>query len=294
MIKIKKNTFDICISEKPVDQVTDARVMSFWNEYQNNFEDYTFTVFDTFLDKDHGFMDIGAWVGATVLYGAHIAKMCYCFEPDKLGFQYLKNNILENENIKDKIRAFEFAVSNKNSKETFYVGPGSTSMSSLKPIWKEGESYDATTYEYSNTSKGGNYEVDVYDFPTTLKKADIDFKSINFVKVDIEGGEFELVPNMIDYFKKVNHYPTLYISLHTPFTFSMVWKKSFFHKLVAFLPKKISARMKNKKMIEDLSSVYKHIYLRNGKPLTSLSELGDARAFAEIVATNRPWPQHTA
>ncbi|MCF7843470.1 FkbM family methyltransferase [Candidatus Gracilibacteria bacterium] len=289
MRQIKKNKFNIFISEKPVDSITDERVLSFWDCYQNNFEDYTFNIFDRFLDKDHGFMDIGAWVGATVLYGAHIAKTCYCFEPDKLAFEYLKNNIEENINVKDKIKAFDFGVSDKNSRETFYVGPGSTSMSSLKPIWKKDESYDTSVYNYSDKSQGGSYDIDVYDFPTTLKKANIDLKSINFIKIDIEGGEFDLIPSMIDYFEKVNYYPTLYISLHTPFTFSMFWKKSFFHKLVAYLPKKISARIKNKKLITKLSSAYTNIYLRDGKHLKSVSELGDARAFVEIVVTNSSW-----
>ena len=53
MIKIKKNKFDIFISEKSVDTITDKRVMSFWAGYQNNFEDYTFDIFDTFLDKNN-------------------------------------------------------------------------------------------------------------------------------------------------------------------------------------------------------------------------------------------------
>lgn len=272
-MKINKNGIDVFVSEKPVDTKHDARVMSFWNEYQNNFEDYTFAIFDRFLDKDHGFIDIGAWVGATVLYGAHKAKECYCFEPDKLAFKYLKNNILENHDIKDKIHAFDFGISDKNSQETFYVGSGSTSMSSLKPIWNKKESYT----------------IDVHDFATTLTKANIDFKTINFIKIDIEGGEFALIPSLIDYLKKVNHYPTLYISLHTPFTFSMFWKKSFFHKVVAFLPKKVSARVKNIKMINTLSSAYSNIYLRDGTPLKKVSELGDARAFIEIVATNSTW-----
>ena len=289
MKNISKNGYNIHISEKPVEAEVDKRVMSFWNQYENNFEEYTFGVFDRFLNKDFGFMDIGAWIGATVLYGAQIAKDCYCFEPDKIAFQYLNNNILENPSIKDKIHSFDFAISNKDSRETFYVGPGSTSMSSLKPIWKEGESYDKSEYVYSHDSKDRSYDVDVCSFSTTLKKANIDLNTINFVKVDIEGGEFELIPSTVDYFKTVNYYPTLYISLHTPFTFSMFWKKSFFHKLVAYIPKKISARIKNRRIINKLKTAYKYIYHRDGKILKSLSELGDARAFVEIVATNEKW-----
>lgn len=270
---LKKNGYTIFVSESSVDTKTDEKVMSFWEEYENNFEDYTFKIFDRFLNKDYGFIDVGAWIGATVLYGANISKTCYCFEPDRVAFKYLENNIAVNEEIKDRIHSFDFGVSNKNSKEVFYVGSGSTSMSSLKPIW----------------DKRGSYEIDVCDFPTTLQRASIDLSTINFIKIDIEGGEFDLIPSLIDYLKKVNHYPTLYISLHTPFTFSMMWKKTLFHKVVAYLPKKISARMKNKKLIEKVLSVYSNVYLRDGKKLTSIAELGDARAFTEIVVTNEVW-----
>lgn len=109
---------------------------------------------------------------------------------------------------------------------------------------------------------------------------------IHGIKIDVEGGEYNLIPSLISYIKKEKHYPTLYVSLHASFTFSTVWKKSILHKLIAYIPKKISARKMNKKILKEIYSVYKNIYLKNGKLLKHASELGDARAFSEIIATN--------
>ncbi len=270
MKKIRKGLFDMCISETQVDSQRDAQMIKFWDWYQKDWELDTFKIFDKFLNKEHDYMDIGAWIGPTVLYGANLSRKCYCYEPDRLAFKYLTNNISENPNLKDKVKAFDFGVSNKNSSETFYVGEGSTSMSSLEPIW----------------NKSLSYNIDVYDFQTTIEKSEIDFKSINFIKIDIEGGEYKLIPSLISYIKKEQHYPTLYISLHASFTFSTVWKKSILHKLIAYVPKKVLARKMNKKILKEIYSVYKNIYLKNGKLLKHVNELGDARAFSEIIATN--------
>ena len=42
----------------------------------------------------------------------------------------------------------------------------------------------------------------------------IDFK-IDFIKMDIEGGEFELLPTMVEYLEKYK--PNIYLSLHAPY-----------------------------------------------------------------------------
>jgi len=268
---IKKGNFDVLISEKSVDEFHDREMMKFWNNhYGKAWEAHTFEVFDKYLSKDYGYLDIGAWIGPTILYGAHLAKRVYCFEPDRVAYQYLLNNISENRDIKEKIIPFEFGISNQNTERRFYVGTGSSSMSSLKPIW----------------SKKDSYLVTIYDFPTAMQKAGIDIQTINFIKIDIEGGEYDLIPSMLEYFEKEDCYPILYISLHAPFLFSSKWRTYSLLKAISFLPRKIIARVYNRKIVKLLSKHYR-LYLRDGKKLKNTSELRDARAFVEIVALHQ-------
>ena len=67
---------------------------SFWAQLQVGvWEPETFKIFDIFLDKNHSYIDLGAWIGPTVLYGCQNAKFCYAVEPDPVAFKNLKNNI---------------------------------------------------------------------------------------------------------------------------------------------------------------------------------------------------------
>jgi len=272
-MKIKVQNISFTVSEKPVG-IQDELMIDFWRQYSEKWEQYTFNVLNKFLDKDHPYIDIGAWMGPTALYGGQIAKESYCFEPDRMALVYFDNNLKENPEFSDKIKVFDYGIGSADKKERFYVGKGSTSMASTKPNHVNVDSY---------------YDVQFYNIETAIAKAHINFKEVNFIKIDIEGGEYDLVPSLLEYLNKVQHFPALYISLHAPFLFSPIWKKSIFHKLLAYLPKKIMARFHNRKIIALIKKTYPYIYLPSSKPLTSLSQLGDARAFQEIVAITKPW-----
>lgn len=270
-INVKNLSFNIS-DESRSDQ--DEMMLTFWKQYADCWEQYTFSVLDKFLDKDHSYIDIGAWIGPTVLYGSQIAKECYCFEPDKLAFEYLTANIAENPEFASKIKSFEYGIGDSNKKERFYVGGGSTSMSSTRPNQQNLDSF---------------YDVQIYDLETAVTQSEIDFKQVNFIKIDIEGGEYALLPSLLAYLNKVDHFPVLYISLHAPFLFSPIWKKNVLFKLAAYIPKKVLARKQNAQIIKLLRDAYGVVYLRDGVKVTSLSQLGDARAFQEIVVTKQPW-----
>ena len=62
----------------------------FWKN--KSWERNTHKIFDKFLDSNHSYIDIGAWIGPTVLYGAQIAKKVYAIEPDPIAFKELEKN----------------------------------------------------------------------------------------------------------------------------------------------------------------------------------------------------------
>ena len=48
-----------------------SRNYEFWKKVQDeNWEPKTFEILNKFLDKNHSYVEIGAWIGPTALYGA--------------------------------------------------------------------------------------------------------------------------------------------------------------------------------------------------------------------------------
>ena len=53
-------------------------------------EKETYRIFNKFLDSNYSYIDIGAWIDSTVLYGTHLAKKVYTIELDPIVFKELK------------------------------------------------------------------------------------------------------------------------------------------------------------------------------------------------------------
>ena len=139
----------------------------------------------------------GAFIGSTVLYSAYLSKKVYGIEPDPIAFKELKNNVLLNPTLKDKIELFQQCINIKSGKVKFgNIARGGDSTSSLH-------------YSDSSTS----WAVDGITFEEFIKINNI--IDCNFIKMDIEGGEIIILPSMKDYLKKEK--PVLYLSMHPIF-----------------------------------------------------------------------------
>jgi FkbM family methyltransferase len=191
-MKIKKNDKTFF-----VDSSNNA---NFWAQLQVGvWEPETFKIFDTFLDKNHSYIDLGAWIGPTVLYGCQNAKFCYTVEPDPVAFEYLKNNIELNPSFCSRIRLFNQCITNFSG------------MTYLTSKSKEGgDSTSSILFEKSSTS----WEVKGITFQQFILENSI--KDCNFVKMDIEGGEFMVLPTIHEFLEKEK--PTIHLSLHPPLT----------------------------------------------------------------------------
>lgn len=170
---------------------------SFWAQLQIGlWESYSFNIFDRFLDLDHSYIDIGSWIGPTALYGCQKAKYCYALEPDPIAFRFLKNNLELNPDLVGRVSLFNQCMMN------------STGMTSLSSKGDGGDSCSSTIHKQFSTS---------WKVPSiTLQQFILDnsIHDFNFIKIDIEGGEFSVLPNMLDLLKEKK--PTLYLSLHLP------------------------------------------------------------------------------
>ena len=66
----------------------------FWRKASaGDWEPATFAVLDAHLRPDRDYIDIGAWIGPTVLYAARKARHVWCFEPDPTAFRALSWNL---------------------------------------------------------------------------------------------------------------------------------------------------------------------------------------------------------
>ena len=216
---------------------------------KGEWEPDTFHIFDAFLDENHSYFDIGAWIGVTSLYGSSIAKKCYAFEPDPIACEKFIDNLTLNPKLSDKINLSRCAISHNIGEAvlgSITSEVGGDSNSSL--LFKKGRV---------------NWTV-----KTTTLQAFIQDNSIsdfNFIKMDIEGAERYVLPFMSTFLE--TYKPTLFVALH-PLYYGPDFPK------VA------------RDLIQVLKS-YKHVFISHGEEL-ELSSLQRIRAFYEIVATDTP------
>ncbi|MBS1491600.1 MAG: FkbM family methyltransferase [Bacteroidetes bacterium] len=169
----------------------------FWLAFEDNsWEPETFKVLDAVIKPDYVVTDIGAWIGPITLYLASKASYCYSFEPDPVAFKELSENIAANSHLTHKIKAYNKAVTPDGRPISLYsrFDYGDSGSSILKRVKSMNQTVLVESVifeEFFNTNK---------------------IHPIHFIKMDIEGGEFFVLPQMLPFLKE--HSPSLLLSLH--------------------------------------------------------------------------------
>ncbi len=163
-------------------------------------EPHTFNIFDKFCSLSKSYIDIGAWIGPTVLYATQLSKKAYCVEPDPVAHNELMANIQVNESVKDKIIVCNYALADRDG--TVKFGGNGNLGNSMSGIVDGTQMWDRNMV----------ITVPVHTFEHYVKDFNIDLDDISIIKIDIEGGEKFLIPNMLDLVKKYR--VTMYLSLH--------------------------------------------------------------------------------
>jgi FkbM family methyltransferase len=164
---------------------------SFWDWYASEtWEPETIAVFDRFLRPGAHYVDLGAWIGPTVLLAAAKAERIVCAEPDPEAFPVLRKNLDLNPAVAAKTTALQVAVGPKDGCAVLSsAGSGGDSNSSLvRP-----------------RDAGSHWTVEQVTLATLLARAGI--HAADFVKMDVEGAEYALVPTLAGI-------PTLYVAMH--------------------------------------------------------------------------------
>ena len=191
---IKPRPIKIRLYRKPILISGNIQYLLFWSRH---YESNTNKIFDKFLDANHSYIDIGAFIGSTVLYGVHLAKKVYAIEPDPIAFTELKKNVSLNPRLKEKIELHQKCINDKSGKVKF------------GNLAKGGDSTSSLQFADSKTS----WVVEGITFDEFIRKNNI--TDCNFIKMDIEGGETIVLPSMKDYLER--NKPILYLSMHPMF-----------------------------------------------------------------------------
>ena len=158
--------------------------LSFWKDIYSEWKNDTFKVFDKYLSKDKVFIDIGGWIATTSMYGSRKSKHIYVIEADECAFNDMANNLKAN---------FEnnYTLINKS-------------------IYNIDNSITQTGHKDVNSNK--YYFVETITLETIIKNYDINVANISLIKVDIKGGEENILDELFD--MHIKHEIPLYISFH--------------------------------------------------------------------------------
>ncbi len=178
----------------------------FWLSYYSNWENDTFDIFDKFVKRDSTVIDIGAWIGPTVLYSASLGAKVIAVEADKAAIKSLKNNILLNE---FDVKVIEKAIYKDD--HGVYFGEN---------LFRNDGMNASTSQIVSVDSSKEKYVIDSITFSQLVK----DVENVCLIKVDIEGGEEHILKEVLEY--ALLHSVPAYISFHLTW-WSVEGKNSF-------------------------------------------------------------------
>lgn len=237
---------------------------AFWGRYEEGvWEPDTQAVFRRFIDKQHSYIDIGAWIGPTLLQGCQLARRAYGIEPDPVAYAELAENIEDNRLIAGNVHLFNICITPVTGKVSFGSrGDGGDTMSSL--LFSDGKTH---------------WMVEGLNFQDWTEQTGID--DCNFIKIDIEGGEYSVLPTMAAYL--TSHRPTLLLSLHPCFIGDLAAKsiKARFRRSVF--------RLSNTINLLRIVRFYRHMYDPLGKvPGSAIGSFRTRLHHAMAAPTWRP------
>src|SRR5215207_1085331 len=150
---------------------------TFWDRVEaGRWEPETLAAIDWLVDADTTFLDLGAWVGPTALYAAGVARRVIAVEADPAALDQLRRNLGANPELASRIEVIARAV---------HADPGVITLGARR---KPGDSMSSTLL--AGTARRWHAATVT---PEELVSR-LDATERLFVKLDIEGGEYALLP----------------------------------------------------------------------------------------------------
>lgn len=233
------------IKNDSIIQIGDTESKNWWFNHYKDWEMETFYIFDQYLDSSKNFLDIGAWIGSTCLYAGKKSNKVVAVEADPKAIQDLKINIQEND--LSNITICEKAIVGKES-GGLYFGPKG-----------ENEDWNLSTSMLKLKSNNKN-DIKIKGITLPEIKQEYKIDNLSLVKVDIEGGEENIIPELFTLFPDI----PIYLSFHVSW-----WQNQ------------------NVKRFEEYFSKYKYVYYQLDQiKLDELYSILQKDPFGSILFTN--------
>jgi FkbM family methyltransferase len=179
--------------------------INFFKNIFSSWENDTFVIFDRFLKKNKTFIDVGAWVGTTGMYGSRLSKDIICVEADSDSYRELEMNMKDNCEKNYKLI----------NKAIYHIDNIHISFGKNRFL-NNSQLNDSTSQIYdSNANVNANANVNVVE-TITIKRIiegyNVNYKDISLIKVDIEGGEENILEDL--YYIYATYNVPLYVSFH--------------------------------------------------------------------------------
>ena len=169
----------------------------FWDSVDvGQWEPETLQLYESVISPGMQYCDIGAWIGPTVLYARHCGARVTCFEPDPLAYERLLGNLRLNGALD--VRTFQIALGESDSTRTMGALVGSLGKSATSLL-----------------GASAQQKVNVTGLTWKTAQTLLGLPVFQFIKIDIEGGEVELLPTMFDYLREFR--PVVLLSTHWHF-----------------------------------------------------------------------------
>lgn len=169
----------------------------FWRRVAaGRWEPQTFTFFEHCLRPDSVCVDVGAWIGPTVLFAAARCRTVYAIEPDPVAYERLLANLRLNDITN--VRPFHGAL-----------GP------THAPLRIANHKHFGSS-ETRTLAADGDDGHRVMGFTPAGYLDCWGIERIDLLKMDVEGAEFALVPAIVDLLARHHHKPHIHLSLHAP------------------------------------------------------------------------------
>jgi FkbM family methyltransferase len=171
---------------------------SFWvDAYFRCWEEETLEWIRAHVRPGVWFGDVGAWVGPTSIFAAKLGAQVTCFEPDPVAYERLLFNLRMN--VPGCVAPFNFALGAVDG------------IRRLAPLAKElGQSGSSF---YAPEDKAQSTRVLALSWASAVRL--LDLPVFDVIKIDIEGGEAELLPDLLPWLRQ--HRPHLLLGTHWRF-----------------------------------------------------------------------------
>lgn len=148
------------------------------------------------FESDSVFLDVGSFIGAYSIYAA-INKNCkvYAIEPSINAIFINMMNIAKN-NLGNKIDLYNFHISNFESIKYFKTPDNNDQLDNLHGINFLNDKASVIP-SFNDSDRQGKYNI----FSTRLDQIQFS-KQINYIKIDIDGNEFDLLQGSSNLLKK--------------------------------------------------------------------------------------------